>query len=235
MHILQLPILELKTLLQEELTKNPLLQEQQDEERQKDEITEEKIEETTELDSKWDEYLQAIRPPRKYTQEERGKRDYFESSITKPISLQHHLAQQLEETKLKGLDKEIAETIIVNIDDDGYLKADIDEIAHLLNTTKEKVEKILSVIQSFDPAGVGARNLQECLLIQLKNEKINDPLLERIIKEHLDDLANKTYHRITASLKISDDELKEENTFYQSTGTKTRKTILFHRDKFHRA
>ena len=67
MHILQLPILELKTLLQEELTNNPLLQEQIDDEKQKDE---EKNEEPEELDSKWDEYLQAIRPPRKYTQEE---------------------------------------------------------------------------------------------------------------------------------------------------------------------
>ena len=123
MHILQLPILELKTLMQEELTNNPLLQEQIDDEKQKDE---EKNEETEELDNKWDEYLQAIRPPRKYTKEGREKRDYFENSITKPISLQHYLIQQLEEVKLKSLDKEIAETIIVNIDDDGYFEADVD-------------------------------------------------------------------------------------------------------------
>lgn len=207
MHILQLPILELKVLIQEELTKNPLLQEQQDEERPKDEITEE---ETTELDGKWDEYLQAIRPPRKYIQEEREKRDYLESSITKPISLQHYLIQQIEEINLKGLDKEIAETIIANIDDDGYLKADIDEIAHLLNTTREKVENILSIVQRLDPPGVGARDLQECLLLQLKNKKINDPLLKRMIKEHLDDLANKRYHKIKASLNIPDDDLKKK-------------------------
>ena len=72
------------------------------------------------------------------------------------------------------------------------------------------MEKILSIIQSLDPAGVGARNLQECLLLQLKNEKINDPLLAKIINKHLDDLANKRYHKITASLKISDDNLKEK-------------------------
>jgi RNA polymerase sigma-54 factor len=212
MHILQLPILELKALIQEELTKNPLLQEQQDEERQKDEITQEK-EETTELDSKWDEHLQEIRPPKKYTQEEREKRDYLESSITKPISLQYYLAQQLEELNLKGLDKEIAETIIANIDDDGYFKADIDEIAPLLKTTKKKVEKILSIIQELDPPGVGARNLQECLLLQLKNKNLNDSLLERIINEHLDDLANKRYHRIATSLNMSNDDLKKKIHF----------------------
>lgn len=229
MHILQLPVLELKALLQEELTNNPVLQEQIDEEREKNETTKENTEEIQGLDSKWDEYSQAIRAPRKYTKEDREKRDYLESSITKPISLQHYLFQQLEEIKLKHLDKEIADTIIANIDDDGYFKADINEIAHLLNTTIEKVEKVLTIIQGFDPAGVGARNLQECLLLQLKNEKIparsdqqkahllqsgqaggDDPLLEKIIKEHLDNLANKRYNKITASLKISEDELKKK-------------------------
>jgi RNA polymerase sigma-54 factor len=232
MHILQLPILELKALLEEELTNNPILQEKSDEERKKDktaETAEERDEETTGLGSKWDEYLPSIRPPRKYTQGDREKRDYFESSITKPVSLQHYLVQQLEEINLKGLDKEIAETIISNINDDGYLKADINEIAHLLNATKEKVEKILLTIQTFDPPGVGARNLQECLLIQLREKKIparpdqrevrllqsgqaggNDPLVEKIISEHLDDLANKRYAKITSSLKISDEDLKEK-------------------------
>ena len=219
MHILQLPILELKALLQEELSSNPVLQEQADEEKEKDkttettettEATEEEEEETKELDSKWDEYVREIRPSRKYTQEDREKRDYLESSITKPISLQHYLVQQLDETNLKDLDREIAETIIANIDDDGYFKADIDEIAHLLNTTREYVEKILSVIQGFDPAGVAARNLQECLFLQLKDEKRDDPLLEKIINEHLDNLANKRYQKITASLKISDESLREK-------------------------
>lgn len=214
MHILQLPILELKTLLQEELASNPILQEQLDEEKDEttksEETTEENNEELKELDSKWDEYLQAIRPPRRYSREDREKRDYLESSITKPVSLQHHLMQQLDETKLTEQDKEIAETIIVNIDDDGYLKADLNEITNLLNVTGEKIEEILSVIQSFDPAGVGARDLQECLLLQLKEKKINDSLLEEIIKEYLDDLANKRYNRITSFLKISEDELKEK-------------------------
>ncbi len=213
MHILQLPILELKALLEEELTNNPLLQEQSDEEKDKNEtqeISQESSEKTKQLGSKWDEYSQAIRPQRKYTQEEKDKKDYMESSITKPISLQHYLAQQLEEKNLKDLDKEIAETIIANIDDDGYLKANIDEIANILNTNKGKVEEILSVIQDFDPAGVAARNLQECLLLQLKDEQVNDPLLEKIINEHIDDLANKRYNKITSSLKITDETLKEK-------------------------
>lgn len=213
MHILQLPILELKALLEEELINNPLLQEQLDEEKDKNETEEtsqENNKETKELDSKWDEYLQAIKPPRKYTQEDRRKKNYIESSITKPISLQHYLAQQLEEINLKVLGKEIAETIIANIDDDGYLKADINEIAHILDTTKEKAEKILLIIQDFDPPGVAARNLQECLILQLKEEEVSDPLLEKIINEHIDDLANKRYHKITSSLKISDDVLKNK-------------------------
>ncbi len=213
MHILQLPILELKTLIEEELTNNPLLQEQLDEEKDKNETEETSqgnSEETKELDSKWDEYLQAIRPPRKYTQGEKEKRNYIESSITKPISLQHYLAQQLEEANLKNLDKEIAETIIANINDDGYFKADIDEIAHLLYTDREKVEKILSIIQKFDPAGIAARNLQECLLLQLKEQESDDLLLKKIITEHIEDLANKRYHKITSSLKITEDILKEK-------------------------
>jgi len=213
MHILQLPILELKALMEEELTNNPLLQEQSEDEKNKNEAQEtsrENEEETKELDSKWDEYLQAIRPPKKYTQEEKERKYYMESSITKAVSLQHYLAEQLEEKHFKNSDKEIAETIIANIDDDGYLKADIDEIAHILNSTKEKVKQILSIIQGFDPAGVAARNLQECLLLQLKDEQISDSLLEKIINEHIDDLANKRYHKITSSLRISDEVLKNK-------------------------
>lgn len=222
MHILQLPILELKALLEEELTNNPLLQEQSDEEQDKKEAQEaprENGEEIKELDSKWDEYLQAIRPLKKYTQEEKEKKDYMESSITKPVSLQHHLAEQLEEKNLKGLDKEIAETIIANIDDDGYLKTSLEEIAHILNTTKEKAEGILSVIQQFEPPGVAARDLKECLLLQLKDEQTRgspgkagreDFTLEKIINNHLDDLANKRYQKIASSLKISDEVLKNK-------------------------
>lgn len=207
MHILQLPILELKNLLQEELIKNPLLQEQTDEtEEEKDETKEE----TTELDSKWEEYFQAVRPPRKYTKEDREKRDYLESSITKPISLQHYLSQQLEETNLKGSNKEIAEIIIANIDDDGYFKADLAEIAHLLKVTEDKVAKILSIIQEFDPPGVGARDLKECLQMQLKDKKVEDSLIEEIISKYLDELASKKYHKIITSLKISEKDLKEK-------------------------
>jgi RNA polymerase sigma-54 factor len=95
----------------------------------------------------------------------------------------------------------IGQEIIGNIDDNGYLKATVDEISCSLNATKEQVENVLKMVQKFEPAGIGARSVQECLLIQLDSAKENDPLIRKIVESHLPDIAKKNYGNITKALK----------------------------------
>jgi RNA polymerase sigma-54 factor len=95
----------------------------------------------------------------------------------------------------------IGQEIIGNIDENGYLKTHLEEIARALNVPLEKVENTLKIIQQFDPAGVAARTISECLLIQLELSQEKDPLLRKIVENHLEDVAKKNYSQIAKTLK----------------------------------
>ena len=111
----------------------------------------------------------------------------------------------------------IAEYIIGNIDDDGYLRRDLNAIADDLifqagmDISEKDIEPVLQIIQDFEPAGVGARNLKECLLIQLKKREPNEKThyAERILEEYFDEFTRKHYDKILRGLNISEEKLKE--------------------------
>jgi RNA polymerase sigma-54 factor len=115
---------------------------------------------------------------------------------------------QLGTAVSSDIDYKIGEYLIGNIDDNGYLTVGLDDISLDLNIRRDKIKKILSLIQSFDPPGVGARNLQECLLIQIKYLGISDIQIEKIIKYYLQDLARKSFKKIAKDLKISVSEVQ---------------------------
>ncbi|HHX18542.1 MAG TPA: RNA polymerase factor sigma-54 [Clostridium sp.] len=106
------------------------------------------------------------------------------------MSLKDYLLMQLGTVKLSENEMEIAEYLIDNIDDNGYLTVTLLEAVSFLNFPISKIEKILKVLQSFKPSGVCARNLKECLIIQLKHMGIEDENMENIIKKHLNYLAD---------------------------------------------
>ncbi len=153
--------------------------------------------------------------PRSQPEEER------DSGFADTKSFREYMLEQLSLSKLEGLDRQIAEYIIGNLDDDGYLRRDVESIAsdlaifQGLDVSPEKVEEILKVIQSFDPPGVGARNLQESLAIQLQRkleEKPNDPVLlkaKQVIDNYFDEFAKKHYDKLAVKLGVSRHELKE--------------------------
>lgn len=124
------------------------------------------------------------------------------TAISKKASLYDILLRQLGMFVDTDQDFRIGQEIIGNIDENGYLRVNLEEIAHTLNVGIDNVGKILNLIQQFEPIGVGARTVSECLLIQLKliNEE-NSPLLAKIISNHLDDIAKKDYSRIAKELK----------------------------------
>ncbi|GAJ14131.1 unnamed protein product, partial [marine sediment metagenome] len=137
-----------------------------------------------------------------------GKENRYENFIYYKESLQDYLLVQLGAAVSSDIDYKIGEYLIGNIDDNGYLTIGLDDVSLDLNIKRNKMEKILSLIQNFDPPGVRARSLEECLLLQAKYLNINDVRIEKIIKNHLKNLARKSYLKIAKDLQISISEVQ---------------------------
>jgi RNA polymerase sigma-54 factor len=123
-------------------------------------------------------------------------------------SLEDQLREQLLLTDLKDGDRIIADYLIGNIDEDGYLCTTTSEIADILGVDEADVERVLMAIQTLEPPGVGARNLQECLLIQLREQGFHKGLVVDIIRDHLDDWINRRHSKIIRALGVDHDDLR---------------------------
>jgi RNA polymerase sigma-54 factor len=130
------------------------------------------------------------------------ERPSFENFLSRPVSLSDHLTWQVNLSPCTEEVQEAAYSIIGNLNEDGYLTATVEEIAES-GHKKEAVEEALRLIQELDPAGVGARNLQECLLIQLRMTDPPDPLAIRIVSDHLSELEGKQHKKLAAELGCS--------------------------------
>jgi RNA polymerase sigma-54 factor len=133
----------------------------------------------------------------------------FENIVRSVNSLTDHLDEQLRFTVEDPLARRIGTEIIGNLDEDGYLRAELSEIATRCETTVEQVEKVLALVQAFDPPGVAARSIQECLLIQLKADPNPDPVSIEIIEDHFDELSRRRYPDIARALKLPLDRVME--------------------------
>ena len=133
----------------------------------------------------------------------------FENIVRSVNSLTDHLDEQLRFTTEDPLVRRIGNEIIGNLDEDGYLRADVAELAQRCETTVEEVAKVLALVQAFDPPGVAARSIQECLLIQLKADPNPDPVSVEIVEEHFDELSRRRYPDIARALKLSLDRIME--------------------------
>ena len=133
----------------------------------------------------------------------------FENIVRSVSSLTDHLDEQLRFTVEDPLVRRIGNEIIGNLDEDGYLRAELSEIAERCETTVDQVEKVLLLVQAFDPPGVAARSIQECLLIQLKVDPNPDPVSIEIVEEHFDELSRRRYPDIARALKLPLDRVME--------------------------
>ena len=125
-----------------------------------------------------------------------------------PTSLKDHLEWQIRLSDFSDEEREIGACIIGNLDNDGYLDATIEEVVEMSGATPAMVEQVLGRIQTFDPTGVGARDLKECLLVQAKNLDLANQLVVRIIEDHLHYLETKNYAALVRALKRSPEEVK---------------------------
>ena len=120
----------------------------------------------------------------------------FETFLSAPVTLGDHLRSQLSVSLISDEVRDAAESIIGNLDEDGYLSASLEEIAAVGEHTPEQVEEALRVVQSLDPAGVGARNLRECLLLQIESVNGKGGVAWQIVSNHLRLLETRQYKEI---------------------------------------
>ena len=226
LQLLQMSTLELELEIVRQMEMNPLLEESP-EEKTEEEVEEE---ETTVEDAfkeeepvpedfeevNWDSLLADQFDQNSYNNENthdpnpnwEEDREPQENRITTRPPLVELLNTQVIESDLRDEALDIAEFIIGNIDDRGYLACTTGEIAEALATEEAEVERVLAVIQTFDPPGIGARDLAECLAIQLTQREEESQLALQVIRRHMEDLTKRRFSRITRGLGISNDELK---------------------------
>lgn len=220
--LLQLPILSLEQKIRLELETNPLLEldEEQEldqeleeaQEKEKD-LKEDKEEEDEPLEKSneeidWEEILNDEDSYEAHFPKEKDTEEYDRPEVSQE-TLTDHLLSQLHMTKLPPDEVLIGEYIIWNINNVGYLTLDVHSIAENLDEDVEKVEKVLTQIQKFDPPGIGARNLQECLLIQLLDQNPPHELAIRMIRDCFDDFKNKRFEKLVKQLEVSLETIKE--------------------------
>ncbi len=136
----------------------------------------------------------------------------FENMVRSVSSLTDHLDDQLRFATEDPLSRRIGTEIIGNLDEDGYLRAEVNEIAQRCDASVEDVEKVLAMVQGFDPSGVAARTIQECLLIQLKTDPNPDPVSVEIVEQYFEDLTRRRYPDIARALKLPLGRVMEGHT-----------------------
>ena len=204
--MLQYTSLELNTYIKQEMEVNPLLEWEKPPEEAHELADVEIKSDETEID--WKEYLEKYDDISYKVEVDRNIKDYsFENYTSYDETLKDYLIEQLNMINIDASDYKTGEYIIQNIDNNGYLIASIEEMAEHLKHSPEEIETILSVIQSFEPYGVGARNLKECLLIQLKDER--DYKVKQIVEDHLEDIGQNKIAVIAKALGISTSETQD--------------------------
>jgi len=232
--LLQMTSMELEQLVEQEMTENPFLElsGDTDEEQQEEAAPEQPplpesdyegkgfdeqstVEADTpsdvahfdDVDVNWDEYYDDSASLRHETQEADTEQDDPIQRVEAPDSLYDHLMWQLHVEPLDKTGLAIGEYIIGSLDDDGYLRIPLADIAADLKAGVDDVEKVLKIIQTFDPTGVAARNLAECLGIQLRANGVTDPVVFEILDHHLVQLQKKQIAEIAGQLNISTDKV----------------------------
>jgi RNA polymerase sigma-54 factor len=229
--MLQLPTLALEQKIKAELEMNPLLEEGFDEELEQTQEADESPAAEKEPDTPAEEPATEPGEEDKYSiddfmNDEQGGykvRESFDNEerdelpIPDSVALYHRMLEQVTLLDLDDEENLLAEEIVGNIDDDGYLRRDLGLIVQDLNLThalaisQEKGEGVLHRIQRLDPPGIGSRSLQECLLVQLEYLPEDLPLQElarRVLRDHFEDFTMRHFEEITKKLGISKEELK---------------------------
>jgi RNA polymerase sigma-54 factor len=223
LEILQVPVLELRTLIRQEMQTNPTLEEPApseaesievepgtaEVERELNEEFEQEFERLAQMDEEWTESFRQNRVVQSSGSEAESRRQFMLDSITEPVSLQEHLMDQLQLTDLSEAERKVGEMLIGSMDDSGYLSTTLEEFSAATGVDPETLRYVLTVIQDFDPIGVGAQDLAECLILQLRRMGKPDDAPEcRLVRSHLDLLAAHKHAEAARAMEVSEEELR---------------------------
>lgn len=228
MKLLQIPTTSLEERIKEELESNPALDEGGEEFNDVMDLSDDEYEQDNSDEFELDDYIKEYIEDDPISYKLRDKYGISNEEIDTPVVVQNSFHEYLEKQlgMLRFEDEEdeiIAHQLVGSIDDDGYLRRDLDAIiddlmfAQNIDTTEERIQKQLLRIQQFDPAGVGARDLQECLLLQL-NQKMDAIegfhekkmiIAHKILNNHFEEFTKKHYNKLKKNLFLSESELKE--------------------------
>jgi len=220
--ILQTPLLELRNLVQQEMETNPVLEELPDlpapdepseAEASAEENFDNEFQKLASLDEEWRDYMAQSASygaaGSRGSREAQDKRQFFFDSIPVQETLHQNLIGQLNQSLLSATDRKAAELIVGNIDDNGFLQSTPEEMALNSGIPKEDFEKMLALIQTFYPAGVGAHDLRECLLIQLRRAGKERSLEYKVVSEHMEDLGRRRFPEIARRMGISVEDVQK--------------------------
>ena len=218
--LLEIPTVQLDERIKQELEENPLLEEGREETEDPDEHDDHPNETNTdEADLSIDDYLSIDDTPLYKLNARNYSKDEQKAEIPFSVGSSFHdqLKSQLGLRNITERQLMLADYLIGNIDDDGYLRRNLDAVADdmafsmSVETSKQELESILKIIQEFDPPGVGARNLKECLILQLKqkDETAAVKLAKDILTHYFDEFTKKHYDKIIWRLGITEDDLKD--------------------------
>lgn len=214
--LLQVPTLELQAILKQEVLQNPLLEEVDDlteqedieKENSADEQNNQEAEEPGEEDAiDWSEYLQDGLD-RTYVPQSETSIEFLEKVPVTRITLAESLLEQLHFLNLPADQMTIAEFLVGSLDERGWVVTPMAEIVEQLGRSEEEVARVLAVVQALEPAGVGARDLRECLLIQLDARGDRDTMPWKLIHDHFDHLVNRRFPEIARLLKATVEEVQ---------------------------
>ncbi|MGH9358538.1 MAG: RNA polymerase factor sigma-54 [Terriglobia bacterium] len=224
--VLALNKLELREMIDQEMVENPVLEEvtdivptledgqKKDKEESAGDVASDQAApaddhrdsfEEVDYGSFFNDYLD---PGYKSPAAEEIERPSFENFISKPVSLAEHLQWQVNLSVCSDAVRSAAYSIIGNLNEDGYLAASLEEIAQSEEHTSSDLEEALALVQQLDPAGIAARDLRECLLLQLRMAEAEDDLAERIVSDHLSDVENRQHRKIATSLRRSIEDVE---------------------------
>jgi RNA polymerase sigma-54 factor len=220
--ILQTPLLELRNLVQQEMETNPVLEELPDQpapdepseaEPSGDDNFDNEFQKLASLDEEWRDYMAQSASygaaGSRGSREAQDKRQFFFDSIPVQETLHQNLIGQLNQSLLSATDRKAAELIVGNIDHNGFLQSTPEEMALNSGIPKEDFEKMLALVQTFYPAGVGARDLRECLLIQLRRAGKERSLEYKVVSEHMEDLGRRRFPEIARRMGISVEDVQK--------------------------
>ncbi len=224
LEMLQVPIMELRTMIQQEIEQNPTIEEVPSGTQVTVEIEpgapgvaedhhemdfDKEFEAIAKLDEEWRDYFFQDLQQNSYSEADQEKHQFLLDSLPQRESLQEHLMNQLHLGGMSDADLRIGEMIIGSIDDDGYLNVKLEELAVSADCDLKHLEDVLTVIQDFHPTGIGSCNLRECLLAQLERLGKQDTLSHAIVHDHLDALGEHRLNDIARALKVRVEDVQQ--------------------------